>query len=127
MLDARPVVGFGWYRYGQASQPFYEQAATYPLTTVAEVHNVFLGYAAELGLIGTSLWLLALVFAVVIPLVGRAPPALEPWRIGLIAIAVNWFVVANFTPLGYAFPNHLLWLWAGIVWARFGPRAVTRR
>jgi hypothetical protein len=33
-------------------------------------------------------------------------------------VAVNWLVIANFTPLGYAFANHVLWLWAGVVCAR---------
>ena len=27
-------------------------------------------------------------------------------------------VVANFTPMGYAFCHSLLWLWAGICWSR---------
>ena len=45
----------------------------------------------------------------------RGPPELRPWRIGLFAIAVQWFVVANFVPLNYAFPNALMWLWAGVV------------
>jgi putative inorganic carbon (hco3(-)) transporter len=125
MVDARPLAGFGWYRFQTASPPYYQQAATYPLTTVAQPHNVFLGYLAELGLLGTAAWALALAIAVLRPLAGRAPPALEPWRIGLLAIGVNWLVVANFTPLGYALPNHLLWLWAGIVWARFAPRTAT--
>src|SRR4051812_14973111 len=75
MLDAQPLTGFGWYRFGSTGMAYYRQAATYPLTTVNQVHNVFLGYAAELGLIGTLAWLLALIAAVAIPIfAGRAPP-----------------------------------------------------
>ncbi len=39
---------------------------------------------------------------------------MEPWRLGLIAIALAWFVQANFAPLAYAFDNYLPWLFAGV-------------
>jgi hypothetical protein len=44
----------------------------------------------------------------------RGPPEGELWRIGLLAVAVDWLIVANFTPLGYDFPNHLIWMWCGV-------------
>src|SRR5437868_3497336 len=34
MVAARPVVGFGWGTFLADSEPYYKQAATYPLTTV---------------------------------------------------------------------------------------------
>ena len=52
---------------------------------------------------------------IIAPAFGRAPPAVEPWRLALIAVAIAWFVQANLTPLDYAFDNYLIWLWAGIV------------
>jgi O-antigen ligase len=117
MLKARPLVGFGWNSFKEASPPYYRQAFGYPLTAVGEVHNVFLSNLAELGLIGTSLWLVALVMAVGVPLIRPPPLGLRPWRVGLLAIAIMWVVVAFFDPLPYVFPNLLLWTWCGILWA----------
>jgi hypothetical protein len=117
MVDARPLLGWGWYRFADVSPRFLRQSASYPLTTVPRPHNVFLANASELGLVGTSLWLVALLGAIGAAVLLRAPPELEPWRVGLIAVSVNWLVVANFTPLGYALPNHVLWLWPGVVWS----------
>ena len=64
------------------------------------------------------LWGAALFYAIGAAIFRRGPPELRWWRVGLIAIAVQWFVVANFVPLGYALPNALLWLWAGVAWTR---------
>jgi putative inorganic carbon (hco3(-)) transporter len=118
MLQARPLLGFGWDSFRHASPPYYRIAATYPLTSVGVVHNVFLSNAAELGLIGTFAWLVALGAAVGAPLVRPPPPGLRAWRTGLLAIAVMWLVVANFAPLANVFPNLLLWTWAGVLWTR---------
>jgi putative inorganic carbon (hco3(-)) transporter len=118
MLEARPLTGFGWARFKETSTPYYRLAFTYPLTSVGEVHNVFLSNAAELGVFGTFLWLVALVVAVGVPLVRAPPPGMRPWRNGLLAIAVMWFAVANFAPLANVFPNMLLWTWAGLLWVR---------
>jgi O-antigen ligase len=114
MFEARPGLGFGWGTFGTASGPYYRLASTYPLTSVGVAHNVPLSNASELGVIGLALWAWILVAGLVLPAVRRAGP-LEQWRIGLVAIAVAWFVQANFTPLDYAFDNYVVWLWAGIV------------
>ena len=114
MIDAKPLFGVGWYRWTEESTRYYRLADDYPLTTVGRPHNVFLGWAAELGLVGALLWILAFLAAVGGAIVRRGPPELRPWRIGLIALTINWLVVANFTPLGYALPNYLIWLWAGV-------------
>lgn len=118
MMEARPLTGFGWNSFEAKSLPYYQMAFGYPLTSVGQVHSVFLSNAAELGVIGTFLWLVALVAAVGGALARPPPPELRPWRIGLLAIAVMWFVTANFAPLANVFPNLLLWTWAGVLWAR---------
>jgi putative inorganic carbon (hco3(-)) transporter len=118
MLEAKPLVGFGWNHFEADSLPYYRLAADYPLTAVRQVHNVFLSNAAELGLIGGSLWLLALLVAVAVPLVRPPPPGLRHWRVGLLAIATMWVVVANFAPLSQVFANLLLWTWAGVMWSK---------
>lgn len=115
MLDARPLFGFGWYEFGPDSTPYYRQAETYPLTTVGRIHNVFLAIAVDLGLVGFLGWFIGLLGAIGGALRRRGPPDVELWRVGLLAVAADWLIVANFTPLGYAFPNHLIWLWSGLV------------
>ena len=115
MAEARPALGFGWGRFGTDSVPYYRLAATYPLTSVGEAHNVVLSNASELGLVGLGLWLVIVLLAVVTPASRRVSLEIEPWRIGLIAIVVAWFLQLNFTPLDYAFDNYVIWIWAGIV------------
>jgi putative inorganic carbon (hco3(-)) transporter len=117
MINARPLTGFGWEKFEVASVGYFRQADTHPLTGVGlPVHNVFLLTAAELGLVGATLWALALLLAV-----GAAafdtggPPELRLWRIGLVAAAAQVLVVANFAPSTYPFPTLLLWTWAGLV------------
>ena len=90
---------------------------------MTDAHNVPLSNAAELGLLGVALWFAILIAAIVIPAARRGPPPIEPYRLGLIAIATAWFVQANFTPFDYAFDNYVVWLLAGIV---AGAAAVTR-
>jgi putative inorganic carbon (HCO3(-)) transporter len=83
---------------------------------------VFLSNAVELGLAGALLWAAALAMAVGGAVFRRGPPEVEPWRLGLLAFAACWFVVSNFSPLGYTFSNYVLWIWAGMV----GGAAVAR-
>jgi O-antigen ligase len=127
MVESRPLLGFGWGTFPRYSPQYYHVAKTYPLSAVGEVHNVVLSNAAELGVVGLGLWLLALVAAMIAPFRRRGPPELEPWRLGLIAVAVAWFVQANFAPLAYAFDNYLPWLFAGIALGAPQTAEVTRR
>jgi putative inorganic carbon (hco3(-)) transporter len=116
MIEHRPLTGFGWDSFVQRGPDYLRQQGNYPLTGAGlNVHNVFLSHAVELGLIGLALWLAAFLAAIGGAALRSVPPPLEPWRIGLVALAVNWIVVANFGPLGYAFPTLLLWTWAGVV------------
>jgi putative inorganic carbon (hco3(-)) transporter len=117
MIVARPLFGFGLGTFKERNDPYFEQSPDFPLTnTTGELHNLFLSIGAELGLIGGSIWLLGLALAVGGAVLVRGPPELYPWRIGLIAIAVMWLIVANLVPMVQAFPNQALWLWAGVVW-----------
>jgi O-antigen ligase len=115
MVADKPLLGFGWSRYQDESLAYFWQSRNTPLTgTEANVHNVVLLNVVELGLVGTALWLVAVVMAVGGAIVSRGPPELRPWRIGLVAIAVQFAVVLNLTPLVQVFPNVLLLLWAGV-------------
>jgi putative inorganic carbon (hco3(-)) transporter len=118
MVEQRPLLGFGWDTFVTRGPDYLRQKSDFPLTGVGlNVHNVLLSHAVELGLLGFALWAGAFVCGIVGAAVRRAPPALEPWRIALIALALNWLIVASFGPLGYAFPTLLLWTWAGVVTA----------
>ena len=79
------------------------------------IHNVFLLFATELGLVGLTLFLCCFVVAIGGAIARRGPPELLPWRVGLLAIATFCLVIASFAPMGYVFPSMIPWLWAGIV------------
>jgi O-antigen ligase len=90
------------------------QADGYPLTgSDLVVHNVVLSHLAELGVVGGGLWLVALGAAVVAAWRGTSRLG-AVWRAGMVAVIVDFAVVANLGPLGYAFPNLALWLWLGV-------------
>jgi putative inorganic carbon (hco3(-)) transporter len=116
MIESRPLFGYGWQTFPKEGPLHMWQADTYPLTGAGlEVHNLFLSHAAELGLIGSLLWLSGFLMAIGGAILRRGPPDLLPWRIGLAAITAAILVSASFSPLSAAFPNLLLWTWAGIV------------
>lgn len=118
MIEARPLLGFGWQRFLQESPSYFVQPKDYPLTGTKEpLHNAFLSNAVELGIPGALLWLVAIALAVGGAILRRGPPDLEPWRAGLIAYTIMWVVVANFTPLERPFVSILLMTWAGVLWA----------
>jgi putative inorganic carbon (HCO3(-)) transporter len=117
MIEARPIQGWGWSAFDDRSPEFFRLAPDRPLTEVS-LHNVFLGYAVQLGIFGLLAWIAAIAVAVGTGLRLRGPPDLDQWRAGLVAVLVAWVVVANFTPMGYAFDHSLLWLWAGLTWSR---------
>ena len=114
MVDARPLVGLGWSRFRRDSANYFQQAADIPLTaTTFGVHNTPLAYAADLGLIGVTLWALGLLCGVGAGLATRGPPDLLPWRIGLLTVAVATLVVIDAVPPS-AWPNRAIWLLAGV-------------
>ncbi len=116
MIEARPLLGVGWARYVDESGPYFQQSGNYPLTATAEpLHSVALTYAVELGLVGATLWVLALLFGVGGALLSRGPPDLQPWRHALLALFVFFAIEESFVP-PTVFQNLCLWLWAGVVW-----------
>jgi O-antigen ligase len=114
MISTRPVLGFGWYRFGAESAPYLRLATGYPLSTVDRVHNVFLSNAVELGVVATALWLFVLLHFTLRGTFARGDPELVAWQRGVLAVALSWFVTANFTPLSAPFNNYMLWFWLGL-------------
>lgn len=115
MIESRPLQGFGWGEFNERSVDYFQLNPDFPLSRTV-VHNLFLGLAAELGLIGVTLWVAAFLLGVGAAMAMRAPPDLQPWRAGMVGIGVFYLVVCNFVP-PVVFPNLIVWLWAGIVWA----------
>jgi O-antigen ligase len=114
MIDARPLIGFGWGRFASDSGDYYVTSPDYPLTGVTEVHNVFISNAVELGLIGALLWVAALLGALGGAILKRGPPELRIWKIGLVALFADWILVAQTAPQGFTMLILVLWVWAGI-------------
>ncbi len=115
MVESRPLLGFGWGEFNEKGVNYFQLSPDYPLSLTV-VHNLFLGLAAELGLIGLTLWAVGFLLGVGGAMVARPPPELRAWRAGLVAIGVFYLVVCNFVP-PVVFPNLIVWLWAGVVWA----------
>jgi putative inorganic carbon (hco3(-)) transporter len=119
MVQERPLIGFGLNSFNEENADYFRLLPNTP--QVAErriaIHNVFLLFATELGLVGVTLFLTSLGIAVGSALTSRGPPEMRPWRTGLVAITLFWLVEANFAPLGHVFPDMIVWLWAGVVLA----------
>ncbi len=128
MIAANPLFGVGWDNYVNVSTSYFRQAANYPMTgfsTFADplpLHDSYLSNAVELGLVGLLLWVVALVWGIGGAVLSRGSPELQPWKLGLLAIAVFFCVLALFDPLQQNFSELLLWTWAGVCLT--GSRAV---
>ena len=116
MIETRPLLGFGWGEFPNVSPRYYHVARTYPLTSVKEVHNVVLSNFAEIGFVGVVAWLVVLAIAMLSPLSRRGPPELDAWKYAALAVAIAWFVQANFAPVSYAFDNYIPWIFAAIAY-----------
>ncbi len=126
MVASRPIFGFGFNRYQDESLEYFRQPASYPMMgyvhgvtvgvpdSVIPLHNTYLSYAVELGLLGMLLWLGSVLWAVGKGLVSRGPPGLRPWKLGLLAITVFFLVVSLVDPHTAPFPMVLLFIWAGL-------------
>jgi len=134
MIAAKPLFGFGWDRYTSDSLPYFRQAKDYPMAGYQldeldpflagsyeqplPLHNAYLSYAVELGLVGALLWLAALLWGVGGAIFSRGAAALRPWKLGLLALAVLSLIVDAVNPYQGPFPALVLWLWAGVALGR---------
>jgi putative inorganic carbon (hco3(-)) transporter len=133
IISKYPLTGVGWENFINVSSQYMRQQPDYPITGVGlEVHNIFLSHAAELGIPGLLLWLVAFLGALwrafspfpwwrgrAGSAASRAPPEdwrwRDPWRMGGVAIVLCFLVIANLTPFSEALPNTLLWTWLGVL------------
>jgi putative inorganic carbon (hco3(-)) transporter len=127
VLEAHPLFGAGWGEFVPLTGRgrYFELAQDYPLAGVGNVlHNTFMSNAAELGLVGVTCWLAALLLGLWEGLRtrSRAPDGWF-WKSALLAFAVFYVVVSNFIPT-HQFPNTVFWLLAGVACAT-GHRRLT--
>jgi O-antigen ligase len=118
-IQDHPLFGMGWSTWTQKNIPYLQQASTYPLNASAvriPVHNAFLGYGAELGLIGALLFAVSLLWGVGWSMLKRPPPEVNAWRLVALAVFLCDFVVINFQP-GLGFPSVIVWVLPAIVLA----------
>jgi putative inorganic carbon (hco3(-)) transporter len=80
-----------------------------------QLHDSYLTYAVELGLVGAILWLGCLLWGLGSAAFSRdSDPDARPWRLGLVAIGVCFLVLCAVDPLLPNFTPLLLWTWAGV-------------
>jgi putative inorganic carbon (HCO3(-)) transporter len=79
-----------------------------------ELHDSYLSYAVELGLIGACMWLASVLWGFGSAVFGPGDPDLKAWRTGLLAIAACFLVVCAVDPLSQNFTQLILWTWAGV-------------
>jgi putative inorganic carbon (HCO3(-)) transporter len=127
MLWDHPLTGVGWARFLANVDDFVRQQDLVPLTNTHIIaHNVVLSRAAELGVIGAVLLVLAVLTGPVRAALA-APAARDAgWQRVLIAMFASWLCVAMLTPMGYPFPNYLLWAVTGLTLASWRPAASER-
>lgn len=126
MVEAKPLLGFGLERYRSDSLDYFRQAPDYPMTghaaleviyvpeTIQSLHNLYLDYAVELGLLGGSLWLATLLWGIGGAIFSRGPASLRIWKLGLMAVATFFLMVTFVNPMQPPFTVMLLWTWAGV-------------
>jgi putative inorganic carbon (hco3(-)) transporter len=128
MVAAKPLFGFGWQRFISDNQQYFRQASSYPMTGYSTperpipLHDTYLAYAVELGLVGLALWLASVVWGIGGAIFAGAGAGLGPWKLGLLAVSVFFLVVALFDPQPQPFPELLLWSWGGVALAALPPR-----
>ncbi len=125
MIETRPLFGFGWRRFESDDLEYFRQARDHPMEgytlatfetpgALLPLHDTYLSYAVELGLVGALLWLTSLLWGVGGAILSRGSADLRLWKLGLLAITVFFLVIALFDPYEAPFSALLLWVWAGV-------------
>ncbi len=116
-LETHPLFGVGWETWLDKGPQYLTQADNYPLTRASsriDIHNAFLAYLAQLGLVGGLLWTAGLFLGAGLSAAIRPPPGLEAWRSLALGLFVFVVIVINFQP-GQGFSNVLVWLLPAVV------------
>jgi len=114
MVEAHPLAGIGYDRFTAESANYFRQSLDYPLTgTDLIIHNLFLTYAAEAGLVGIGLWFVALCLGMLAALWPPARGEPQLWQLAVLAYFLFSLVMYNFV-FPQLFPITALWLLAGV-------------
>jgi O-antigen ligase len=123
MIEARPLLGFGWGTFKKVDDPYIRQGPTYPIAGADEPdHNAYLSIAVELGLLGAIIWAIAVLASLGTAVLRRGPPELYQWRIAACAMAVSWLAAGLFGPAPYSFEIIVTFMVAGIAYGLRNPR-----
>lgn len=118
-LESHPLFGVGYQNFPAHEVDWLWQGDTLPVTqTSIAVHNVVVGHAVELGVVGAGLWVASLLLVISAASVGRDHRNRRAWlplRLGVLAHTVAWITVSMFVPITYSLPCSLLWLLLGLV------------
>jgi putative inorganic carbon (hco3(-)) transporter len=116
MTEARPLFGFGWATFEKQSGPYFTVSPTTPIAIAVPepVHNVYASNLAELGIVGTTVWVIAMGLAFVPTLLNRQPGDSRYWRIFLGSALLCWCSMAMAAPLLGLFPSLILWTIGGV-------------
>jgi O-antigen ligase len=128
MTEARPLFGFGWATFETASAPYYTvSAAPFALKNPEPVHDVYASNLAEIGLVGTGVWLIAMMLALGAPLLRGASDEARRWQILLGTTFVFWLTMALASPMLDVFPHLILWTLGGVAVAAVSESAARSR
>jgi putative inorganic carbon (HCO3(-)) transporter len=120
MVEVKPLLGFGWRQFPTDGLAYFRQSNSYPMTgystpeRLEPLHDSYLSYAVELGLIGALLWLVTFLWGIGGAIFAPTYPDMRRWKLGLLSIAVFFLVVSLFNPYMASFPSLLVWVWAGV-------------
>jgi putative inorganic carbon (HCO3(-)) transporter len=125
MLAAKPLFGFGWSTFSNHDLEYFRRSEDYPMVGYVierygslgpfmPLHETYLAYAVEIGLIGALLWLSSLLWGVGGAIFARAPADLRAWKLGLLATTLCFLIIALVNPYQASFAVLLMWVWAGI-------------
>ena len=116
MTEARPLFGFGWATFEKQSGPYFTVSPTTPIAVAVPepVHNVYASNLAEIGIVGTSVWLIAMGLAFGPTLLNRQPGESRYWRLFLGSALLCWCSMAMAAPLLGLFPSLILWTIGGV-------------
>lgn len=117
-VEEHPTFGVGWRQFTISGEQYVRQRPDIPQSGHdLDIHNVVLSLAAELGVVGALLWCVIVAATLGRAIVRRPPRELQDWHVALVAMAVQFGVVAMLTPFSYPFSFFLLWTWSGVLLA----------
>jgi len=132
MIDTKPLFGFGWQTFISDGLEYFRETGSYPMNGYSTLdqpiplHDTYLAFAVELGLIGALLWLASFVLGMGIGIFSLGSSALRPWKLGLLTIIICYLVICFVDPYQPPFSELVLWVWAGVALGS-GPAVLPKR